>query len=711
MKTHKLHSLASHWGLVLILLAFVALGVVYSVVTPLFETPDEVWHFQYLRHIAQTAGLPVQDATRPGPWKHEGSQPPLYYILTAALTAWVNTGDAEQIIVWNPHAAPGLPLFPGDKAVFIHHPPLENWPWRGTVLAVHLARLLSVLAGAGTVVLTYALARQVIPAEPWVAVGAAAMVAFVPQFIFISAAVSNDALISALSAATLYLAAVRLRQPATSNQAVVESSDRRRGFSQSGNGQLKPRLQLLEHIQHPLQAALLGGVAGLATLSKVSGLGLLPLALVAIAWRTRPWRQAARDGLYVLAAWMAVAGWWFVRNQFLYGDPFGARVMAALSGDRGWRPGLEDLIGEAQGVWLSFWGVFGWFNILAEPWVYQVFSVLAGVALLGLLLMSLHKLTPASWEKTPSWKPWAKRAKPYGLPVSPEEALLSERMASSLAPGFQKAERHPPDAVALVGLAAWIGISVAGLAWFTRLTPSSQGRLLFPALPAAGVLLFFGLSRWVPIHLRPVLAACTTLGLAVIASSIPFRVIAPAYAPPERRPLESTAIPQRLDVTFDSAPGQPFDGQLRLIGYDLPHDTVTPGQSLPVTLYWQSLSPVDEDYSVFVHLSGDPELPPIAQWDALLGGPTFPTSVWRTDEIVITHFAVPVPAERSIRPAAQYTLAVGVYRFKDMVRLTPQATPGVVISDARVFLQPVRIEELRGTWRILGEVGKPHASF
>ncbi|MEJ2210344.1 MAG: glycosyltransferase family 39 protein, partial [Anaerolineae bacterium] len=54
------------------------------------------------------------------------------------------------------------------------------------------------------------------------------------------------------------------------------------------------------------------------------------------------------------------------------------------------------------------------------------------------------------------------------------------------------------------------------------------------------------------------------------------------------------------------APGHPaaaeWAGAARLLGYSLGSEEVAPGETVNVTLYWQVLAPLDEDYTVFVHL-------------------------------------------------------------------------------------------------------------
>ena len=79
------------------------------------------------------------------------------------------------------------------------HSQREDFPWRGTTLAIHLARLVSLAFGALTVWATWGLAREVYPDSPLIALGAAALVAFTPQFVFISSVTSNDSSAAALS--------------------------------------------------------------------------------------------------------------------------------------------------------------------------------------------------------------------------------------------------------------------------------------------------------------------------------------------------------------------------------------------------------------------------------------------------------------------------------------------------------------------------------
>jgi hypothetical protein len=194
----------SRIGLPLLLAVFIALGAVYAIVTPLFEVSDELWHYPMVKTLADGEGLPVQNPSNPGAWRQEGSQPPLYYFLMALATRWIDTSDMNQVRWINPHADNGVITQDGNNNIIIHTY-RENWPWHGTVLAVRLIRLLGVLMGAGTLYFTYRLGQEALPGQPGLALAAAALTAFTPMFVFISASVNNDNLAVLLSAAALWL--------------------------------------------------------------------------------------------------------------------------------------------------------------------------------------------------------------------------------------------------------------------------------------------------------------------------------------------------------------------------------------------------------------------------------------------------------------------------------------------------------------------------
>jgi 4-amino-4-deoxy-L-arabinose transferase-like glycosyltransferase len=102
-----------------------------------------------------------------------------------------------------------------------------------------------------------------------------------------------------------------------------------------------------------------------------------------------------------------------------------------------------------------------------------------------------------------------------------------------------------------------------------------------------------------------------------------------------------------------------FGDQIRLVGW-----TVTEQEgSTAVTLIWESLTKIEQDYTVFVHLMG-PTGRPIAQLDRQPGG--HPTSSWQPGEWVLDTFIVPRPSEQN---AAEWHIETGFYYLPTLERL------------------------------------------
>lgn len=579
----------------LIIALFIILATTYSIVTPIFESPDELWHYPFVWHLARTAKLPVQDPANPGLWAQEGSQPPLYYALAALLTAAIPTGDLPALIYRNPHAGIGL-VSPDGNANIVVHTPRESWPWQGAVLAIHAARFLSVLLGAGTVAATAALGRVVWPNRPAPALLAAGFVAFNPMFIFISGSVNNDNLVTLLASLVLWRLAVTV----------------------TGNSPIPAR-----------QFALLGLLAGLAALAKVSGLGLLGLTGLTLLWqgiRWRSWRTAvAGNGLAVLVAG-AVAGWWYTRNLTLYGDWSGVQNMVAMMGPRPVPPTASQLVTEIPGLFRSFWGLFGYFSVPMPAPLYWLFNLILAAGLAG---------WPAAF--------FAGR----GRWVSPNMGRVGPV------------------------LVVWIALMLAGLIRWTLRTPATQGRLLFPALAALAVLWAAG---WVAIAPRRG-QALPVLAMLAVALWVPAGVIAPAYARPA--PVDSLPKSARpLNATYGDS--------IQLLGYTAPPAAVYPGDSLPVTLFWQSTRPVGRDYSVFIHLLDENEVV-IAQRNVFHGPGVYPTGQWVAGQAFADTYVLRLP--RTTYAPAQAQFEVGLYDHTTGIRL-PVSTGGTALRFGSVAVQP-----------------------
>jgi hypothetical protein len=100
-----------------------------------------------------------------------------------------------------------------------------------------------------------------------------------------------------------------------------------------------------------------------------------------------------------------------------------------------------------------------------------------------------------------------------------------------------------------------------------------------------------------------------------------------------------------------------FADQVKLLGYTLPTRRVEPGGGLPLTLYWQSLTPALGNYVVFDKLL-DEKLQVYGGYDRL-PREYYSTILWANGEVVEDGFAVPV---LPTAPPGIYNLHVGLYK-------------------------------------------------
>jgi hypothetical protein len=415
---------------------YLALAVSYSLAIPLGEGPDEPGHAAYVFFLGREGRLPVQGASKaesdvPG----EGHQPPLAYLLAAPVTLWLPR-EARQFDL------PGNPRFVwagGSEINAVAHGSREFWPWSAEVLAWRLARLVSVALGVITLIATYRAACALPHATNTQGIVAALLVACHPQFLFTSALVTNDALLTALAAILLWL--------------VV------RQHTWQLHTDTRPTL-------------LLGIVFGLALITKQSALLFGPVVALALIGRNRQTVGAVvrRWGIAFGAAGV-ISGWWFARNWWLYGDPLGLAIFRAEFTTQPFDPtNLQAWIMAFDQLHASFWARFGWMNVAAPDWVIWCYGILALAALFGLtrqgighwalvLVPALSLVWIVSFALTAGLVGWQGRLL---FPALPAIAVLLARGLQAFVPG-RALTRTWVGLTAigvLVGLAVWLPFGI-----------------------------------------------------------------------------------------------------------------------------------------------------------------------------------------------------------------------------------------------------------
>jgi hypothetical protein len=175
-------------------------------------------------------------------------------------------------------------------------------------------------------------------------------------------------------------------------------------------------------------------------------------------------------------------------------------------------------------------------------------------------------------------------------------------------------------------------------------------------------------------------------------------VVQPIWPPGDYRLQGDEAVALRIapgQRTFElpAEPMQPltanFENKILLLGYHFPSRRVMPGDGLPVTLYWQSLDWLAEDFVIFTRLLDNQQVA-YGGYDRL-AKEVYSTLLWAPGEVITDGFAVPVAADA---PAGIYWLSVGWYREVDgEARSLPLVNPetGEPTETTSVMIGPIKI--------------------
>jgi hypothetical protein len=170
-------------------------------------------------------------------------------------------------------------------------------------------------------------------------------------------------------------------------------------------------------------------------------------------------------------------------------------------------------------------------------------------------------------------------------------------------------------------------------------------------------------------------------------------VVAPGEDPAVLDSIEAEA------VELEAPPGEITQvvrfglGQaIELAGYDLPPGPLVAGEAVPVTLFWRSTGPIEQDYKVFIHLLGNefnPDLgnPLWGQVDRLPLEGAVPMPAWAPGVVIEDRYILPVDPDT---PPGAYQLVVGMYDGLSGARLPVHDAAGQPLGDA-ITLQSVEV--------------------
>jgi hypothetical protein len=124
-----------------------------------------------------------------------------------------------------------------------------------------------------------------------------------------------------------------------------------------------------------------------------------------------------------------------------------------------------------------------------------------------------------------------------------------------------------------------------------------------------------------------------------------------------------------------------FGDRIALLHVAVPQTTLQPGALLPVTLTWQPLAPLSEDYTVFVQVVDEQDRI-VGQVDSWPLQGTYPTSQWRPGEVIRDPYSIRL---QEPLPAGNYRLLAGFYLLATGQRLPVLDASGAPIDDKSVL--------------------------
>ncbi len=696
----------TRYSLLVIIVAFVALSVVYSLTVPLFEGPDEIWHYAFANHLANGGGLPVFDATQPATFLRNGAHPPLYYALIAVLIAPVDRADFPAEYRFNlasPRITQGAA---GTSPNLLIHTAREDFPFHNTALAGHLARLVSIALGTLTVVGVFCVARRLLRDER-LALLATALVAFIPQFVYGTALVNNDAL-AAVSATWLLYALLRLMD----------------------GGRWR-------------WAALSGMLLGVTLLSKIGMIAVLPVPALALGLMYfLPRRHGGVEdisnpsprlrgsvvrlllgGLLIYSVAALIAGWWYARNFILYGDPLMWREWQILTGTGRVPPTPIDFLRDMLGFFGLFWADF---SLRVDRVFWPIFGLIVVVATVGLVRRATKRQWPAlDWPGLLVALVWLglllATAVRYSFNIYDIHGRLLYPALAAIGVMLALGLSGWPKPKWTVGITLAIILSIAVLAPFVIIQPA-YARPIVAALPGdvikastqLGDVELIGYQAK-PEHVKAgepievatywrtaaadvapssgVIALISPDGQVVGRSELLLgsdaypadvwtsgEIVATRFRVPTRTEHPTIATVQ-LTVGNQSTPidlghvavfadracetdrtvDVTFGGSIKLIGYHIEEGTAP-----RIVLCWQALQTTPADYTVFVHVPGESGA---ISGDAQPVAGNYPTSAWQPGEVIEDVHLLPPGSDLKVPRAS-----IGLYRLATGERLPIDGT-------------------------------------
>jgi 4-amino-4-deoxy-L-arabinose transferase-like glycosyltransferase len=712
------------WKLTLVLLVFTALSCIYSAVTPLFESTGEPFSFRYALTLAQTGRLP--DVVIPTDWwqQNDATQPPLYYALSSLFVHGIPKDALANMIHYNPYATLGVDPT-GNKNVVVH--PVVGSALPQVRSALNLLRLLSLVISLGSLVFTFRIARILVPNKPLLHLAAISLAAFNPLFIVSSSSANSNSLVLLWFTLALYISLEIVCQQRfnwrwfvalgicvglaalTSVSGLISivllpiTAFLLNGNVEPNRKRTRTRLFFVSLLlaltvagwwywrnwvlySHPLLLSFTQAIADKA--QAVQGQGLF--SLLSMYWGIFGWGNIRADQVYysvtgVLGtlgimgllvqlarifwerrelqhrpwrSWLLALGWcilaavWavFVKNLI---QP---RVMGLLA--------LSSVLAVAIPSGLKAWLPARLGQIVM--WIMPILLLLMAV------IIPFHYIIPA-YQPTPviSIDQIPRTIRDVNLNYEDQLFLL----------GYELSNDHVKSGESVTLSLYWLcqkktdlnySVSIRIYGRDQKLVGSADtypdsGRRATQFLVPGNVIRDVYAIQIDKDAVSPTAADIrvalysTIQGRNLSVSDTRGKILDSMPVVARLAIVPAQPVPQAQQVVVDYNLGN----KIQLVGYTLDSSEMLANGKWSITLYWRSISPLSEDYTVFVHLLDDRGTK-IAQVDEQPINNYYPTSLWQTQDIIRDTHTLILPSDFA---SGNYTLSIGMYLLSTGMRL------------------------------------------
>lgn len=326
------------------LIFFILTSLFYCFATPLWAPPDEDRHYVYCNYIASNSKLPFLDPEDDDFKVAQAIHPPLYYLVASLFCPKTQESVQKNLII---DENPGY-------GIVKLAPAAEAEGSSGIVRSVYLLRLLSIFFSAIAIYCVSRIVLIIFPGEYCTALAAAFFVAANPQFIHISASVSNDPMANAFSA--FYLLTL------------IVFSKKTFGYQQQ---------------------VIAGLLLGCCLLIKTSTIIYIPVTFFALAVAfPKNKRSVFKKFLLILFFAVGVSAWWYCRNWIVYNDPVFSKALTIMQpwSLRATPLGLDYALLFFKMTFVSFFGFFGAMQVSLSVVHLGIYATLVAGAGAGCIL-------------------------------------------------------------------------------------------------------------------------------------------------------------------------------------------------------------------------------------------------------------------------------------------------------------------------------------